>query len=221
MKTLRIRNWDKWQSYRKDRGQPPWIKIHRQLMRDPNWVELTDAQRGQLVAIWLLAADRDGVIPASPATLRKLCFMETEPDLNLFIDHGFVEAASDGCQDDANRTPERRQDDVPEKRRGEAEKRREEEIGACAPDEVIFSGTYVRKITAKTVKAWLETFATLDSMELRAELALCDEYYSGQEKQPDNWFFTTMAWIKREHDRRMKVRRDADEDERRIYAGVQ
>ncbi|KKL61244.1 hypothetical protein LCGC14_2197270, partial [marine sediment metagenome] len=60
-KKLRIRNWDKWQSYRRDRGQPPWIKVHRSLMRDMNWVSLSDAQRGQLVAIWMLAADQDGV----------------------------------------------------------------------------------------------------------------------------------------------------------------
>ena len=58
-------NWDKWQTYRKDRGQPPWIKIHRRLMRNPEWVSLTDAERGQLVSMWLLAADHDGVKLAS------------------------------------------------------------------------------------------------------------------------------------------------------------
>lgn len=115
--TLRIRNWDKWQSYRKDRGQPPWIKIHRQLMRDPNWVSLTDAQRGQLVAIWMLAADRNGVIPASAALIRKLCFMDSEPNLNLFIEKEFL----DGCQDGVTVTPIRRQVDQPEESRGETE----------------------------------------------------------------------------------------------------
>ncbi|MCP4375824.1 MAG: hypothetical protein GY794_06580, partial [bacterium] len=89
--TLRIRNWDKWQSYRKDRGQPPWIKIHREVMRNTDWVELSDAQRGQLVAIWLLAADRDGVIPTSPKTIQKLCYLDAEPDLQLFVDKGFIE----------------------------------------------------------------------------------------------------------------------------------
>lgn len=120
--TLRIRNWDRWQSYRKDRGQPPWIKIHRQLMRDQNWVALTDAQRGQLVAIWMLAADRGGVIPASAAMVRKLCFMDSDPDLNLFIEKEFLERR----HDDANMASERRHDDQPEKRRGE--EIREEEI---------------------------------------------------------------------------------------------
>lgn len=105
--TLNIRNWSRWQSYRSDRGQPPWIKVHRQLMRDPNWVALTDAQRGQLVAIWLLAADRDGVIPASPELVGKLCYMDATPDLQVFVRYGFIEP-------DANMTPQRRQHDVPE-----------------------------------------------------------------------------------------------------------
>jgi hypothetical protein len=105
--TLKIRNWEKWQSYRRDRGQPPWIKVHREVMRNPEWVMLTDAQRGQLVGIWLLAADRDGVIPASPKLIQKLCYMDSEPDLQVFINLGFIEG-------DVNVTPERRQGDETE-----------------------------------------------------------------------------------------------------------
>ena len=120
---INIRNWQKWQSYRRDRGQPPWIKVHRLIMRDVNWVSMTDAQRGQLVAMWLLAADHDGVIPASPQLVQKLCFMESAPDLQFFIDNGWLE---DGCQPDAKVTPPRRQHDVPEERRGETEKETEE-----------------------------------------------------------------------------------------------
>jgi hypothetical protein len=107
---LKISNWAKWQSYRADRGQPPWIKIHRRVMRNPEWVSLSDAERGQLVAIWLLAADHDGVIPASPDVIQKLCYLTKPPDLNKFTDLGFIEngwrqhdvnMASSGCQDDA------------------------------------------------------------------------------------------------------------------------
>ena len=120
--TLKIKNWDRWQSYRKDRGQPPWIKIHRCVMRNPEWVSLSDAERGQLVSIWLLAADRDGVIPASPEIIQKLCFMDGVPNLNKFIELDFIK--SNGCHVDANLTPTRRQCDQPEKSR--EEKNREE-----------------------------------------------------------------------------------------------
>jgi len=93
MEYLRIRNWEKWQSYRKDRGQPPWIKIHRCVMRNPEWVSLTDRERGQLVSIWLLAADNNGLIPASQEIIKHLCFMKSLPNINKFIDLGFIEGA--------------------------------------------------------------------------------------------------------------------------------
>ena len=90
-KYLKVRNWDKWQSYRKDRGQPPWIKVHRALLRDPGWVALTDDQKGHLVSIWMLAADRGGEIPSSPTIIRKLCYLDTDPDLEVFVYHGFID----------------------------------------------------------------------------------------------------------------------------------
>ncbi|MDD5459711.1 MAG: hypothetical protein PHF37_10005 [Phycisphaerae bacterium] len=91
MAELKIHNWDKWQTYRKDRGQPPWIKVYRRLLRNMKWIKLTDAQRGQLVAIWLLAGDHDGVIPASSEDISKLCYLSDPLDLQFFIDQGFIE----------------------------------------------------------------------------------------------------------------------------------
>ena len=136
MNELRIRNWDKWQSYRKDRGQPPWIKIHRRLMRNPEWVSLTDAQRGQLVAIWLLAGDRDGVIPASPILLKKLCFMDSEPDVKLLIEKEFIDPPPDGCHLDAALASDWRQDDQPKAEESREDKRREEGRAALRADAI-------------------------------------------------------------------------------------
>uniref|UniRef100_A0A6H1ZZ28 Uncharacterized protein n=1 Tax=viral metagenome TaxID=1070528 RepID=A0A6H1ZZ28_9ZZZZ len=125
MEYLRIRNWERWQTYRKDRGQPPWIKIHRRIRLNPDWVELSDAERGQLVAIWLLAADKDGAIPASPSTIQKLCFMTKEPNLNKFTDLGFIE---EGWRPgDAGMAPGRQPDVTPKaKAKAEAEAEAEE-----------------------------------------------------------------------------------------------
>lgn len=114
VKTLRIRNWEKWQSYRKDRKQPPWIKLHRSLLRDWDFISLSCAERGQLMTLWMLAADRDGEIPADPLVIQKLCHLDEDIDLQKFIDHGFIEA---GCQSDAKVTPPRRQSDPPDKKR--------------------------------------------------------------------------------------------------------
>lgn len=122
---MRVVNWDRWQSYRNDRGQPPWIKVHRCVMRNPEWVSLTDAQRGQLISIWLLAADRNGVLPDDPKLIQRLCFMTDEPDLTTFISLGFL---------DAKPTPRRRQRDTPEKRQRQSRNREETDALAHARD---------------------------------------------------------------------------------------
>ena len=119
MEYVKIRNWSRWQSFRADRGQPPWIKLHRRLLRNPEWVSLTDAQRGQLVVIWLLAADHDGAIPASPDLIKRLCQMSADRlDLQVFVEAGFLEPWQ---PHDAKVTPERRQDDRLEKSRDREE----------------------------------------------------------------------------------------------------
>lgn len=102
MKMLKIHNWEKWQSYRKDRGAPPWIKVHRSLLRDLKWLQLSDEERGQLVSMWLLAAEYDGEIPCDPALVKKLCSMDNEPDFHKLFDNQLVDnLASSWRQHDA------------------------------------------------------------------------------------------------------------------------
>ena len=60
-------------------------------MRNPEWVSLTDAERGQLVSLWLLAADNDGHIPGCPDLIQKLCYLDGPPDLDKFAVLGFIE----------------------------------------------------------------------------------------------------------------------------------
>lgn len=88
---MRVRNWDKHQCYRKDRGQPPWIKLHRILRKNWKWVSLSDAERGQLTSIWLLAADNDGELPDDPEEIRRVCKMSDSLDLNRFVELELLE----------------------------------------------------------------------------------------------------------------------------------
>lgn len=146
---MKIRKWEVWQSYRKDRGQPPWIKVHRTLMRDPDWVALTDAQRGQLVSIWMLAADHNGQIPPDPKIIQKLCFMEKEPDLKTLIEHGFIEGRR---RPDANMTTARRRSDQPEteESRDREETEAEEKnaaVAALVPEDL--------KVSLPEISDWL------------------------------------------------------------------
>ena len=116
MRALKVVNWDKWQSYRSDRGQPPWIKVHRALLRNDEFMELNDQERGQLLCMWILAADNGGVIMTSnrrhtdvthvAQQIKKKCFLTGNLNINKFIDLDFIE------WDGVNVTSERRQDDV-------------------------------------------------------------------------------------------------------------
>ena len=121
--SLQVHDWREWQSYRKDRGQPPWIKVHRCLMRDHKWVALTDTQRGHLISIWILAADNDGLIPDNPTLVKKLCYLEEIPDLDFFVNQGLLDRG-------VNVASEWRQHDHPET---EAETEAETETEAEKP----------------------------------------------------------------------------------------
>jgi hypothetical protein len=89
-KTISISNWDKWQTFRKDRGTPSWIKVHRSLFSNPEWSVLSDSEKGQLLSIWLLAADKNGTVPLEPKLIQKMCMLDDAPNINRFIDLGFL-----------------------------------------------------------------------------------------------------------------------------------
>jgi len=86
---LRIRNWEKFQHY-KDRN-PPWIKLHKDLLMSEQWVIATDAQRALLIAIMLLAARNDNAIPENPAYIQKVAHLDETPDLSWLVDVGFCD----------------------------------------------------------------------------------------------------------------------------------
>ena len=138
MRTLTVTNWTRWQSYRSDRGQPPWIKVHRTLLRNPEWTTLTNAERGQLVQIWILAADKGGVIEvpdyvSMETFIKGVCCMNEDVDLEVLRRLGFISL-------DAKVTPTRRQPDVTlasqsreEESRGETETETERLAAAPPP----------------------------------------------------------------------------------------
>ena len=109
---LYVHNWRDWQSYRSDRSQPPWIKVHRQLLRSERWMDMPDEQKAHLLAVWLLAADKDGRVPNDSKKVQRLCQLHSEPDLNSLIELGFLDAkvTPKRRQRDANVTPQTRLD---------------------------------------------------------------------------------------------------------------
>ena len=105
MNELRVKNWDEFQHYKK--RNPPWIKLHRELLNDYAFSQLPDAARGHLVGIWILAAGRDGSIPDDAEWIARKLLASDPVDLELLVHHGFLyRDASDvlaSCKQDASK----------------------------------------------------------------------------------------------------------------------
>lgn len=88
MEYLKVKNWEQFQHY-KDRS-PPWIKLHRDLLRDYNFNCLQDASKLQLMLIWLLASQMDNKIPADAEYIKQQLCIKGDVDLKELIDKGFL-----------------------------------------------------------------------------------------------------------------------------------
>ncbi len=89
MSYYKIKEWAKYQHY-KDRC-PPWIKLHKSLLTSKTWVMLDDASRVLAVACMMLAADTDNKIPADPAYMKRVAYLNVDPDFNPLVETEFLE----------------------------------------------------------------------------------------------------------------------------------
>lgn len=85
---LRVRNWEKLQHY-KDRS-PPWIKLHRELLRDYEFSCLQDASKLHLMLIWLLASQLDNKIPNDPEWIQRHIGTAEPPNIKELISCEFL-----------------------------------------------------------------------------------------------------------------------------------
>lgn len=158
-------------------------------MRNPEWVQLSDAQRGQILGIWLLAADREGTIPASPALVQKLCFLDSEPDLHLFSRLGFLDSDQQFETSDSHVSATCPQNDALEKKRKEKNREAKASLGhRKALTEGLFDQFWVkypRKVKKPTA---LKAFCRV--MKDRSEEGqrdLLDTMLIAVEKQKRRW----------------------------------
>jgi hypothetical protein len=111
------KNWDVFQHY-KDRC-PPWIKLHRDLLNNRDFISLPLASKALAPMLWLLASEsKDGVFDASTEELvfrLRLTESEVMDGIKPLINKGFFTIASGVLAD-------RKQDAIPETER-ETEKR--------------------------------------------------------------------------------------------------
>jgi hypothetical protein len=88
---LRVRNWSRFQ-YRSDK-RLPWIRDYDDQLEKPEYVMLTDAERGQLKDLRLLANRTGNKIPNDPAYVRNMIRSRSKrlPNLRKFQQLGFLE----------------------------------------------------------------------------------------------------------------------------------
>ena len=111
--TYRIKGWAKFQHF-KDR-RPPWIKLYREILEDPDWHDLDGDTAKVLVALWLLASedeDQEGKLPDSRRLAFRLRMSETKvtqalSKLSHWLEQDDIDLISDGYQDDAPETEKR------------------------------------------------------------------------------------------------------------------
>lgn len=112
---LHIKNWKKFQHF-KDR-RPPWVKLYRDLLDDPEWHQLEPHAAKTLVMLWLLASEYDGQLPDAKTIAFRLrtSVLDVEsalPLLSHWVVDGDIEPISDGYHDgppETERETEKRQ----------------------------------------------------------------------------------------------------------------
>jgi hypothetical protein len=86
----RIKNWDKYQHYKT--RNPPWIKLHCEIITSEDWVMLDDQSRVLAIACMLMASkDDDGHIPDNPSYIQRVCYLHNKPDFTPLLESGFLQ----------------------------------------------------------------------------------------------------------------------------------
>ena len=107
---MKIKDWSKFQHF-KDRT-PPWIKLYRDLLDDPDWHELDGDSAKVLTMLWLIASEDETHQGNLPCT-RKLAFRlrikedklkQQLTNLSHWLIQSDIKSISSRYQDDAPET---------------------------------------------------------------------------------------------------------------------
>jgi hypothetical protein len=86
-----VRNWSKFQHY--SNREPVWIKLYLELRDSDEWGDLSWAQRGLLVSIWMEFGASRGILRAS--SLSQRCRQKTRKDtLDSLVSAGFIQLSA-------------------------------------------------------------------------------------------------------------------------------
>ena len=87
--TYRVKNWEHFQHY-KDRN-PPWIKLHFELLSSEAWVVSDEATRNLMIVCMLIASRNDGKVPSNADYLKRVGYLKRRPNFKALLHIGFLE----------------------------------------------------------------------------------------------------------------------------------
>lgn len=127
---FRVKNFERYQHYKK--RNPPWVKLHREILDDDKFIFLSIEARHHYVTLLLIASSRNNVIPLDLKYLKKVMRLDEEPDLTPLFEAGFLIALS--RQQASKMLEDRRQNALSEtetetEKKRDREKREEEGLG--------------------------------------------------------------------------------------------
>ena len=99
---FRLKGWDEYQHY-KDRD-PPWIKLHRKMMSSRTWVMLDDPGKALAIACMMIAAGTGNRIPFDPAFIKRVAYLQEEPNLRALLEVDFIEIIDENGNPASDRT---------------------------------------------------------------------------------------------------------------------
>lgn len=107
----RIKNWARFQHY-KERN-PPWVKLHAEILASEDWVTLDDASKLLMLVCMVVAAKHEGCVPDNPGYIRRVAYLSKTPNLKPLVECGFLELQADASNAErllANARPEKEAD---------------------------------------------------------------------------------------------------------------
>ncbi len=203
---IRIKNWETYQHY-KDRN-PPWIKLHRELITSETWVSLNDAGRVLAISIMLLAAASGNRIKDDLNYIKRVAYLHDVPNLSPLFKIGFIERIDEIEKVDStseqlhtNARPEGETEESREEEKEESLKKDSSSRGA----EIFFDREAARftGITDQKIELWGSAYPALN---LQQEISKATAWLMENPKnKKKNYGKFLTGWMSRAQERAPRV----------------
>jgi len=157
----RIVNWSRFQHYTK--RNPPWIKLHYEILSSADWVALSDTSRVLAIACMLIASRNEGFIPSNKEYIKRVAYLNKTPDFGPLLKCGFIKPCGDVQADasmmqaDATSESDSDSDSDSDSYRGVSDTKKAQEVLAY------WNSEYDRKIeTISKIKDRIKQGATVE-----------------------------------------------------------